>query len=527
MPWTYTKSISAESFSKMDTLFLNAEKKEDIAAASELLRKGGLVAMPTETVYGLAANALDAQAVENIFGAKGRPQDNPLIVHIADMSDFEKYGSPNETARKLAEAFWPGPLTIIVDKKPCIPDVVSAHLNTVGIRMPAHKVALELIKEAGVPVAAPSANTSGKPSPTEACHVMDDMNGRIEAVLDGGRCDIGVESTVVDTTSGVAVILRPGAVTVDMMAEVLGEEGVMRVSKTAVQRGEAPKAPGMKYRHYAPKAQVNLICGTPADSFEYIAARVTEGDGVLCFSEFFDRFSCEKIDFGKSYDKERQAHVLFSAFRDMDKAGVKRIFVQCPREYGRALATVNRLRKSAEGSVVDLRKRSIVGIVGRSGSGKSYMSEKLSKNGRLIDADKLYADMLTTDCEMTRELAKAFPSACTDGRIIKPELAKIVFSDRKMLEKLNGITHRHIIKKIMEKVNAEPDADFYIDAPTLFESGLHLFCTELIAVLADDETCIKRIIERDGITREQAERRLANQMPNDFFKKYCDRIIYN
>lgn len=511
----------------MNTLFLKAENKEDITKAAEILHDGGLVAVPTETVYGLAANALDSQAVENIFKAKGRPQDNPLIVHIAGMGDFEKYGGPNSIAKKLAEAFWPGPLTIIVDKKPCIPDVVSAHLNTVGIRMPAHEVALKTIREAGVPVAAPSANTSGRPSPTEARHVMDDMNGKIEAVLDGGPCDIGVESTVVDTTRGVAVILRPGAVTIDMMAQVLGEEGVMRVSKTTVKKGEAPKAPGMKYRHYAPKARVNLICGSPQNSFEYIAARVTEGDGVLCFSEFFDKFSCEKIDFGKSYDKERHAHVLFSAFRDMDRAGVKNIFVQCPREFGRGIATVNRLRKSAEGSITELSSQNIVGIVGRSGSGKSYMSKKLSQNGRLIDADRLYADMLNTDCEMTRELTSAFPSAFTDGRIVKAKLAEIVFSDTAMLKKLNSITHRHIVKKIMEIVNAEPDMDFYIDAPTLFESSLHLYCTELVAVVSDDETCIRRITERDGLTREQAERRLASQLSNDFFKKYCDRVIYN
>ena len=521
------KSTSAESFSKMNTLMLNAINKDEIKTAAAILAAGGLVAMPTETVYGLAANALKADSVENIFKAKGRPQDNPLIVHIADENDFAKYGYPNEIAKKLAKAFWPGPLTIIVDKNPCIPDVTSGGLATVGIRMPAHPVALELIREAGVPVAAPSANTSGKPSPTEAVHVWDDMNGKIEAVLDGGSCDIGVESTVVDTTNGVAVILRPGAITIDMMAEVLGEEGVQRVSKTAIRKDEAPKSPGMKYRHYAPKAQVNMICGTPVDTYNYIKENVTDKDGVLVFSEFIDDFSCEKIDFGMSYDKDRHAHVLFSAFRELDKKNVEKIYVQCPREYGKALATVNRLRKSAEGSVTDLRTRRIVGVVGRSGSGKSYISQKLSENGRLIDCDKLYAEMLKTDCEMTRDLAKNFPESYVDGKIVKAELAKAVFNDREKLEKLNKLTHSHIVKEIMRIIDENPDVDFWLDAPTLFESGLHLYCTKLVAVVADEETCIERIMKRDSITEEQAKKRLANQMSADFFKKYCDQVIYN
>ena len=325
-----------------------------------------------------------------------------------------------------------------------------------------------------------------------------------------------------------AVILRPGAVTIDMMADVLGEEGVMRVSKAAIVKDEAPKSPGMKYRHYAPKARVEMVSGSPVDTYNYIKNNVTEKDGVLVFSEFLGEFGCEKIDFGKSYDKDMHARVLFSAFREMDKKGVERIFVQCPREYGKALATVNRLRKAAnEGMATDLRTQKIVGIVGRSGSGKSYVSQKLSEKDRLIDCDKLYADMLKSDCEMTRELAQSFPESCINGRIVKAELAKTVFNDREKLEKLNAITHHHIVKEIMRIVHENPQDNFYLDAPTLFESGLHLYCTKLVAVVADEKVCIERIMKRDGITEEQAKKRLANQMSADFFKKYCDQVIYN
>lgn len=511
----------------MDTLLLNSKIKDDIKTAAEILQGGGLVALPTETVYGLGANALDENAVQNIFKAKGRPQDNPLIIHIGRLEDFGKYGVVNPLALKLAEAFWPGPLTLIVEKKPVIPSVVSAGLNSVGVRMPSHPVAMELINTADIPIAAPSANTSGKPSPTRACHVMEDMDGKIDAVLDGGDCQIGVESTVVDTLSGKAAILRPGAVTIDMISSVLGEDKVLRTAKTSVLKNEAPKAPGMKYRHYAPKAIVHLICGSPNESCEYIKSRVQNDDGVLCFSEFLNEFTCKTIDFGKSYDKKAHAHVLFSAFRDFDNECVKRIFVQCPREYGEDIATVNRLKKSSEGNVYSIKSKDIIGIVGRSGSGKTHVSRSLSKNSMLINADELYSQMLTQDCDMTKELSLLCPSALKDGKIQRQLLSLAVFKSPLLLKDINRITHHYIVDEILRKVQTSKQQTIYIDAPTLFESGLHLYCTKLIGVVSSESSCIERIMLRDGITLERAKKRLAQQLSNDFFIEFCDEIIYN
>ena len=512
----------------MNTLILNAQNDREIETAAEIIKGGGLVALPTETVYGLGADALNEQAVENIFKAKGRPQDNPLIVHIGDISDLEKYGYTSDMAFELAEAFWPGPLTIIVKKRDIIGAVVSAGLDTVGIRMPSHEGMLSVIRRSGRPIAAPSANTSGKPSPTRAVHVLDDMRGKIEAVLDGGDCEIGLESTVVDTTGEKAVILRPGAITADMMAEVLGEDRVFRADRSSLKKGEAPRAPGMKYRHYAPKAKVIAVKGSPKSTFEYILKNASDRDGALIFSEFMNEGGdFVRYDFGHSCDKSAHGHILFSAFRELDKQGVERIFVQCPREYGEDIATMNRLKKSAGEQVIDLTEQRIIGITGPSGSGKSVIAKSISEGSILIDADRLYNEMLLGENDMTRELKKAFPEAFEGDKIDKKRLAERVFTDRESLAFLNSITHPHIVDKIMETARKHAPETVYIDAPTLFESGLYLCCTKIIAVESSFETCVKRIMQRDGITREQAEKRLKNQKNKEFFEKNSDEIILN
>ena len=269
----------------METLLLQAKEEEDIRRAGQLLRQGGVVAIPTETVYGLAADATNPQAVQKIFEAKGRPQDNPLIVHIASLEELPALvRQVPDAAKKLAETFWPGPLTMIFYKSEKIPAETSAGLDTVGIRMPQHLAARQVIQAAGVPLAAPSANRSGRPSPTTAEHVMNDMKGRIDAVLDGGPCQVGVESTVVDMTGDVPRVLRPGAVTREQILRVLGSVEVDSAVFHEVAPGEVVRAPGMKYRHYAPKAPVLLFEGAPDATARAIEQQMQPHDACLLYT---------------------------------------------------------------------------------------------------------------------------------------------------------------------------------------------------------------------------------------------------
>ena len=243
-------------------LITEKDGEKGLDEAARLLKDGELVAIPTETVYGLAANALDGNAVKNIFVAKGRPQDNPLIVHIAEIDEIlPLVKNFDERARALAEAYWPGPLTMILPKSDIIPNEVCAGLDTVAIRMPSHPIAHGIIKKCGFPLAAPSANTSGKPSPTTAAHVMNDMDGKIAAVVDGGSCSVGVESTVVTLACPVPRVLRPGGVTPDQLRAVLGEVEIDKAVFKALESGEKVLSPGMKYKHYSPNAHVIIVKG--------------------------------------------------------------------------------------------------------------------------------------------------------------------------------------------------------------------------------------------------------------------------
>ncbi|MBQ5390517.1 MAG: threonylcarbamoyl-AMP synthase, partial [Clostridia bacterium] len=248
----------------METLFIGQNEISDLslARAGEILRSGGLVVFPTETVYGLGANALDESAAKKIYTAKGRPSDNPLIVHIASPEDADKYAVIGEEYKRLAKAFMPGPLTVILPKKPCVPDTVTGGLDSVGLRCPENAIARRMIAAAGVPVAAPSANISGKPSPTSAEHVRFDMDGKVDMILDGGECTVGLESTIVKIEDGKLTLLCPGAITLDMLRALF--ENVEVSAAVTEQLGEnvRPLSPGMKYRHYAPSAPLYLLCGS-------------------------------------------------------------------------------------------------------------------------------------------------------------------------------------------------------------------------------------------------------------------------
>lgn len=341
----------------MKTILLSPQKDEKaIKTAANLILQGEVVGMPTETVYGLAANAMNGDAVAKIFRAKGRPQDNPLIVHIADFEQiYDLCPAVPPQAKLLAEAFWPGPLTMIVPKGDCIPNEVSCGLETVGIRLPSHPLARDLIRAAGVPLAAPSANTSGRPSTTTAEHVLRDMDGKIAAILDGGPCGVGVESTVVTLALDTPRLLRPGGITLEQLETVLGEVEVDRALFEKIGDDVKVSAPGMKYRHYAPKAPVTVVRGDPQKTADYIAEHIYGPTGVLCFNEYKERFpTCVVECFGSQSDLAAQAREVFDRLRAFDETDVQQIWAQCPSDEGLGLAVANRIKKAAGFHVIEL-----------------------------------------------------------------------------------------------------------------------------------------------------------------------------
>lgn len=342
----------------METKLYNISSAADacqLAEVASILRSGGLVGIPTETVYGLAANALDAQAVRKIFIAKGRPQDNPLIVHISSIEEL--YALAEEIPEKalfLANAFWPGPLTMVLKKSPAVPDEVTCSLPSVAVRMPSHKIANAIIKAAGLPLAAPSANLSGKPSPTTAAHVMHDMNGKIEAVVDGGECEVGVESTVITLCTEPPVLLRPGAVTLRQLKEVIGDVAADPSIFSKPGAELKPSSPGMKYKHYSPDAEVIIVKGE-LPAFEALARAAGEDAAVLCFDGEEKLFPGMTVfSFGAEDDVSAQAHRLFSILRRADELKVKRLFVRYPGTDGVGMAVYNRLLRAAAFRVVEV-----------------------------------------------------------------------------------------------------------------------------------------------------------------------------
>lgn len=338
----------------MQTRFLNADAN-GIAAAGELLANGELVAIPTETVYGLAADALNGEAVANIFVAKGRPSDNPLIVHIADIADWAPLVTEiSQQAKALAEAFWPGPLTIILPAAPCIPSEVTAGLSTVAVRFPSHPTARAVIGAAGCPLAAPSANRSGAPSPTTAQRVMEDMNGRIAAVLEGGDCEVGVESTVVDLSGERPRLLRPGGVTPEQLRAVLGDLVIDPAVTAQLEEGATAASPGMKYKHYAPKAKLTLVRANATAFATFVNGKAAENPVALCFDGEEHLLNGPHLTYGARADAAAQAHRVFDALRQLDDMGAAAVYVACPDANGVGLAVYNRLLRAAGFEVITL-----------------------------------------------------------------------------------------------------------------------------------------------------------------------------
>ncbi|MBQ3133977.1 MAG: threonylcarbamoyl-AMP synthase [Clostridia bacterium] len=338
----------------MNTLHLT-DSPADLAVAARLLADGEPVAIPTETVYGLAADAQNEQAVAKIFAAKGRPQDNPLIVHVASWEQLlPLVAEVPPCAKALADAYWPGPLTMIFKRSEAIPASVSGGLDTLAVRWPAHPVAQALIRQSGRALAAPSANLSGSPSPTNAARTAADMDGRIPAIVDGGDCEVGVESTVVTLVGDVPQILRPGAVTAEQIAAVCGE---CRINQAVIQplgSNETAASPGMKYKHYAPTAKVILLNGTPKRIVDYINAHATDGVWALAFDGETDGLAVPHITYGARADEAAQAHAVFEALRQADERGATVLYTSCPRADGLGLAVYNRLLRAAAFEVITL-----------------------------------------------------------------------------------------------------------------------------------------------------------------------------
>jgi L-threonylcarbamoyladenylate synthase len=335
--------------------YIDAENPELdlIREAAELIREGQLVAFPTETVYGLGANAMDAHACEQIFRVKGRPQDNPLIVHVSNLKMMDSLVERwSDEAARCAEEFWPGPLTLVLEKTAFVPDVVSGGLGTVAVRMPSHPVALRLIEEAGLPIAAPSANLSGKPSPTNGIHVWKDLRGRIPLILDAGVCSVGVESTILDLTSDVPTILRPGGITKEQLESVLGKVAVDKPSET-----QPPKAPGMKYRHYAPQGELILMIGARENILRHMTEEIQKGQarlkkvGILCTLESASSLHSKLPDLlfvlGSESRPEEVAGSLYEGLRLCDEQGMDIILAEGVEENGLGFAIMNRLQKAS------------------------------------------------------------------------------------------------------------------------------------------------------------------------------------
>ncbi len=342
---------------KIDINNIDAEK---IKYSAEVIKSGGLVAFPTETVYGLGANGLDEKAVKKIFEAKGRPSDNPLILHIADRKQvFELAKDVPSNAGKLMDSFWPGPLTMIFNKAQNVPGVISAGLDTVALRMPSHPIALALIKESGVPIAAPSANTSGRPSPTNAKHVIEDLSGKIDVIIDAGNAKIGLESTVLDVTVDPPVVLRPGGITLKQIGDVIGHADIDPTLMTKAEGDFRPRSPGMKYKHYSPKADVIIVEGSPDRVLQKIKELVCMHSqkgktvGVLATDQTKELYpSVEVISLGDRDKLETVAANLFWALREFDKKNVDIIVAEAVDYEGIGLAVMNRMKKAAAYNII-------------------------------------------------------------------------------------------------------------------------------------------------------------------------------
>ena len=516
----------------MNTKFYKNCDTAELAEVAEILKNGGLVAIPTETVYGLAANAYNGEAVSKVFEAKGRPTDNPMIVHISKLEEIYPLVTEfPEKAKALAEAFWPGPLTMILPKSDLVPREVAPRLETVAVRMPSHPIARKIIELAGVPLAAPSANSSGSPSPTTAQHVIHDLDGKIDGVVDGGECDVGIESTVITLATDVPRLLRPGGITVEQLESVLGKVDVDPAVISELEDGVAPASPGMKYKHYSPKAQVYIVEGS-LESFKFVIdSEHEEGDMALCFNGEEKDIPIPCLSFGDEDDLNSQAHLLFAELRRFDELKAKRVFVRAPSSEGVGLGVYNRLLRAAAFKVI--KPPVIYGLTGQTGAGKSTVASMLSEKGYLIvDGDVAARAVVEKGSSVLDKLAEAFGDDILDegGNLIRSALAQKAFATEENRQKLNSITHpavtRWSIAYIKENLTAEHKG-VVIDAAAIFDSDIQRYCAKMIVVTAPQEIRLERILGRDSITREAAMLRINAQKDEQYYKERADILVRN
>lgn len=508
--------------------------EETLNMAKELILSSQILAMPTETVYGLCANAFDDEAIKKIFKAKGRPQDNPLIVHISDINQLEKIAYTNDLALTLAKNFWPGPLTMVLPKKDSISNIVSGNLDTVAVRMPNHKVALQLIEKAKVPLCAPSANISGKPSPTKASHVYDDFNGKIKLIIDGGECSVGVESTVVSVSDDEIVLLRPGLITANDLSQFCNNVKISDGVLNQIKQDEKVLSPGMKYKHYAPKQEVIMLDGDIKQFAEYVYLNADEHSGVLVFDSEESLFSEQKAVFtyGKENDSKTQANQLFDALRKIDKhSDINKVYTRMPNKNGVGLAVYNRLLRACGFKIIKLKKPFIVGLTGQTGSGKSTVCKTFINNGiAVIDCDKVSREVINNEYILNK-LVDYFGQGImyADNTLNRKELGILAFSSEENLIFLNGLMYPEITRVIKEKIEKLKQTNdiIVLDAPTLFESKADILCDMTISVIADKDIRLNRIILRDNLTENEAKLRMNAQHDNEFYIDKCDVVIEN
>ena len=519
----------------LNTRLLSADS-DNIAQAGEVLRDGGLVVFPTETVYGIGANALDAAAVERIFVAKGRPQDNPLIVHVNTIDELLPLVTDfPPIAKRLAEAFWPGPLTMILPRSDVVPAAVSAGLDTVAVRIPSHMVARQIIAAAGVPIAAPSANVSGRPSPTSAAHCVTDLSGRVDLIIDGGLCEVGVESTVITLVGEKPRILRPGGVTHEQLEALVGE---VEIDAAVSNPTDGPvSSPGMKYRHYAPRARVAMVDGDLAQ-FEAFCRRNREPNmWAVVFEDDLpvaNSWDFPVMSYGASDNAAEQGASIFAMLRQLDEKGARTVYIRTPAQNGIGLAVYNRLIRAASFRRYNHTETTnfMIGLTGQTGAGKSLVAEHLRTLGYdVIDADIISREVVRKGRPCLDEIAHAFGASVltAEGELDRRAVAELVFSNPPLKKQLEDIIFPYVtreISAIADDLRAE-SRGIFLDGPTLFESGIDKKCAKIVSVTAPESMRLERIRLRDNISAELAEKRIKAQHNTEFFAANSDYIIEN
>lgn len=510
--------------------------QNEIKEAADILKNGGIVAIPTETVYGLAANAFDEKAVKKIFKAKGRPSDNPLIVHISSIEELDNIAYTNEKAYELVKRFWPGPLTIILPKKPIVPYIVTAGLETVAVRFPSHPIAKNLIEAAGVPLAAPSANLSGKPSGTMIKHIINDFGDKIDGAIDGGECVCGVESTVVSLVSKPPVLLRPGFVTPEQLRQILPDLEIAPAVLQQMPENTPVLSPGLKHKHYAPKATAFCVTGETHKAAKYININsfTNKNIAVICFDGEEKLFSAQTVMvYGKASEPEKMARNIFGLLRKTDDLKTDMIFIRTSLSDGIGLAVYNRLLRACNFNVIDADKVDlpfILGLTGQSGAGKSTAAHILENYGfKHIDTDKLSREAVYGVID---DLKKAFGNDIVDenGELNRKILAKRAFSTHENTDQLNSIIHKQIMDMVRSRIldySANGVKRVVVDGAALIEADGLKICDSSIAICADDKIRLNRIIERDKLTESEALLRFNAQKPRDFYTSNTDFTALN